>query len=156
MDWKKGVFKVLIRTHRRLQRLLGTATVGVRILVVNSKQEILLVEHTYIDGWHFPGGGVNHMEPTETAAIRELEEETGVIAKNISFFQIYVHNILGVSDYPALYIVTDFEIQTDAKPSPEIKQAKWFALSDLPKETTDSTKVRLTEYFEKTKKSDHW
>ena len=105
MDWKKSIFKVLIRGHRGLQRLLGAATVGVRILVVNSEQEILLVEHTYIDGWHFPGGGVNHMESTEAAAIRELQEETGVIAKNISFFQIYVHNILGVSDYPALYVV---------------------------------------------------
>ena len=156
MDWKKSLFKVLIRIHRSLQRLLGTATVGVRILVINPEQEILLVEHTYIDGWHFPGGGVKHMESTEAAAIRELKEETGVIANNISFFQIYVHNILGVSDYPALYVVTDFDIQTDAKPSPEIKQVKWFKASDLPEDTTDSTRVRLTEYFEQTAKADRW
>lgn len=156
MEWTKLIFKILIRTHRGLQRLLGASTVGVRILVVNSEQEILLVEHTYIDGWHFPGGGLHHMEPTAQAAKRELQEEAGVIAKNISFFQVYVHNILGVSDYPLLYIVTDFEIEENPKPSPEIKHAKWFALTELPEGTTDSTKLRLAEYFDSKEKAERW
>lgn len=156
MEWKKSLLKILIRTHRTFQRLLGASTVGVRILVVNSEREILLVEHTYIDGWHLPGGGVKHMEPAAMAAKRELLEETGVIAKDLSFHQIYVHNILGVSDYPLLYIVTDFEIQENAKPSLEIKQAKWFQRSDLPTDTTESTKIRLAEYFDQIEKADRW
>ena len=41
-------------------------------------RQILLVKHSYIPGWHLPGGGVDHGEDIHTAAIREVYEETGI------------------------------------------------------------------------------
>ena len=53
-------------------------TLGVRVLVEDGEGRILLVRHTYVPGWHFPGGAVDPGESAEAAAIRELREETGV------------------------------------------------------------------------------
>jgi len=39
---------------------------------------VLLVRHTYSEGWYFPGGGVKNQETPKAAVIRELKEETGV------------------------------------------------------------------------------
>ncbi|MEM7463993.1 MAG: NUDIX domain-containing protein, partial [Pseudomonadota bacterium] len=38
-------------------------SVGVRALIEDDAGRILLIKHTYVPGWHFPGGGV---EPGET------------------------------------------------------------------------------------------
>ena len=33
-------------------------TLGVRGLVIGEDRRIFLVQHTYVRGWHLPGGGV--------------------------------------------------------------------------------------------------
>ena len=38
-------------------------TLGVRGLVVDPERRIFLIKHSYVPGWHLPGGGV---EPNET------------------------------------------------------------------------------------------
>ena len=53
-------------------------TLGVRVLIKNSDGEILIVKHTYVPGWHLPGGGVDCGENVATAARREVYEETGI------------------------------------------------------------------------------
>lgn len=154
---KKSFFKTLIRTHRTLQRWLGASTVGVRILAINDKQEILLVKHTYIDGWHFPGGGVHHQEPLFAAAMREFEEETGYIAtKRPDIFHTYVHNICGVTDYPVLFVLKHFKKKQNGKCSLEIETCQWFSLDAMPKDITTSTKQCLEEFFQQVPVRDAW
>ena len=58
--------------------LTRSMTLGVRVLVCNREREVLLVKHSYVPGWHLPGGGVDHGEDVATAARREVFEETGV------------------------------------------------------------------------------
>ena len=67
-------------------------TLGVRILVQNRQGEILLVQHTYVPGWLLPGGGVDHGEDVETAARRELYEETGISELTDFQFCAVTHN----------------------------------------------------------------
>jgi 8-oxo-dGTP diphosphatase len=48
-------------------------------VVDRGREEILLVEHR-LHGWSCPGGHVVRRESPATAAVRELHEETGIIA----------------------------------------------------------------------------
>src|ERR1700716_1482893 len=59
-------------------RLTRSQTLGVQGVVIQGENKILLVRHSYIRGWHFPGGGVERHENLEQALRRELSEETGI------------------------------------------------------------------------------
>lgn len=60
--------------RERAARLKGAAVV----VVPNDDGELLLVENDWMDGYGFPGGGVEPDEGWEEAARREVREETGV------------------------------------------------------------------------------
>lgn len=56
-----------------------------------------------------PAGMIEPDEPAEEAAIRELEEETGYLAKNIKFLREYYPSV-GYSDEKiSIYLATDLE-----------------------------------------------
>jgi ADP-ribose pyrophosphatase YjhB (NUDIX family) len=149
-------YQLISYIRRRLQRSLNTATVGVKALIINQNQEVLLVEHTYMSGWHLPGGGVEPGETPKAAIIREVKEETGLLVKdNPALFAIYAHQIMGASDYPMLYIIKDFA-HIPGKLSGEIKQARWFGIHSLPAETTESTRQRISEYLHNLPPAEHW
>lgn len=150
------IFQLLNPLRRTLQRLLGVSTFGVKALIVDASHRVLLVEHTYIDGWHLPGGGIRAGESPKAALIREVAEETGLqVLSEPILFGVYSHKIYGASDYPVLYVVKHFNIQPKV-PCCEIKQIAWFERHNLPINTTESTKKRLNEYFEGLPPSDIW
>ena len=47
-------------------------TLGVRALVIGEDRRVFLVKHSYVSGWHLPGGGVEAGETLIDALIREL------------------------------------------------------------------------------------
>lgn len=51
-----------------LRRITHGITLGVRVIVIDPAQGVLLVRHGYAPGWHFPGGGVDAGESAEDAA----------------------------------------------------------------------------------------
>src|SRR5215211_4047262 len=53
-------------------------TLGVRALVIDEQRRIFLVKHSYVNGWHLPGGGVETGETLIDALIRELAEEGNI------------------------------------------------------------------------------
>lgn len=57
--------------------------VAVRALVIQN-DKVLLVKEKSVPWWSFPGGGVDHGEAVESSLARELEEELGVPAKDVS------------------------------------------------------------------------
>lgn len=82
-------------------------TLGVRVLVKNLKGEILVVKHSYIPGWHLPGGGVDHGEDIETAARREVYEETGISEiQDFQFLGIEWNNSVSKKDHVVICAAT--------------------------------------------------
>src|SRR5580704_19087855 len=78
MLWRRRLQPIAQPIFRTYSRFSRGMTLGVRGVVLNEAREVLLVEHTYVHGWHLPGGGVERGESTETAMARELVEEAGV------------------------------------------------------------------------------
>jgi ADP-ribose pyrophosphatase YjhB (NUDIX family) len=144
-------FYQLIRVYWRIFR---PTTLGARALVIQ-EQKILLIRHTYIDGWYLPGGGVNRKESFQTAIRRELFEECGLETSEPKLFGLYFTDRQGKSDHVAVYLVKNFEEK--AKPSdPEIAEIKWFGLDALPKETTPASRRRIQEYLANSVSSHDW
>ena len=54
------------------------------IMVLNKEGKVLLCQRSDINGnWQMPQGGIDEGEDTKIAAIRELEEETAIVAKDV-------------------------------------------------------------------------
>ena len=67
--------------------------VAIRVLIVQD-DKVLLVKEADDDWWALPGGGVDHGETIESTLVREVEEELGVPAKEVSSdFEIVYYNI---------------------------------------------------------------
>ncbi|MEO0547104.1 MAG: NUDIX domain-containing protein [Pseudomonadota bacterium] len=132
-------------------------TLGVRAVVFNEHSEVLLVQHTYVEGWHFPGGGVERGEAAVQAMIKELREEANITLKSVpKLFHIYRNTQHSRFDHVVLF-VCQHEGQTDPKvPDHEIAEARFFSINALPETVTKSTAQRMQEVLHGVPKSDIW
>ena len=145
MPWRRRLSPFLQPFYRLYARLSRGMTLGVRGVVLNEAGEVLLVEHTYIAGWHLPGGGVELGETTEAALARELVEEAGVAVVGRPKL-VTVHSNLGTfrGDHVLLYKVEAWTA-CRATSRGEILRVGWFTPEALPDGTTGSTRRRIVE-----------
>jgi len=59
------------------------------------KNRVLLVQEVPEMWWGFPGGGVDHGETIQSSLVREIEEELGVPADNVSSDFKITHYTIG-------------------------------------------------------------
>src|SRR4051812_644717 len=87
-------YKLALSVYRRLPRFLRLFiirrvapghTVGA-LCLVEHEGRLLMLNQRHRRGWTFPGGLLNRGENADTAVVREVEEETGlVIAVELPF-----------------------------------------------------------------------
>ena len=132
-------------------------TLGVRAVVLDDSNRVFLVKHSYVSGWHLPGGGVETGESFGGAMRRELQEEgrielTGEPTLHGLFFNSHVSR----RDHVAVYIVRHFRQDRLPEPNREIVACGFFDSGALPAETTQGTRLRIAEVLENRARLSTW
>jgi 8-oxo-dGTP pyrophosphatase MutT (NUDIX family) len=121
-------------------------TLGVRALVIDGAGRVFLVKHSYLAGWHLPGGGVEAGETLTTALARELREEGNIeLGDPPQFIGVYFNRRVSRRDHVALYVVRSFHQSAPPQPNSEIVAHGFFALDALPEDTGRATRERIAE-----------
>jgi len=133
------------------------ATLGVRAAVIDGQGKVFLIKHSYVAGWHLPGGGVETGETVLTALKRELIEEGNIeIAGEPQLHGIFFNARVSRRDHVALYVVRDFRQPAPPVPDHEIIDHGFFAPDALPADATRATRERVAEIFYGKAKDEIW
>jgi 8-oxo-dGTP pyrophosphatase MutT (NUDIX family) len=152
MNWpalRTRLEPVVRRCFHLYWRLARGMTLGVRGVVVDRDERVFLVKHSYVAGWHLPGGGVEVGETFLDALTRELMEEgrievVGAPVLHGLFFNRHVSN----RDHVAVFIVRQFRQDRLPEPNHEIIACGFFDVDALPAETTEGTRLRIREVLD--------
>ena len=121
-------------------------TLGVRGLVRDAQGRVFLVKHSYVAGWHLPGGGVEAGESAMSALTRELREEGNIeFSEQPLLHAIYFNRRASRRDHVLLYLVHSFLQSAPPQPTHEIIAHGFFAHDALPADTVRSVRERLSE-----------
>ena len=132
-------------------------TLGVRGIVISADEEVLLVRHGYVAGWHFPGGGVEVGETCVESLKRELEEEARIAIEGAPVLHgLFFNTQTSRRDHVATYVVRNFRILGERAPDWEIREARFFPRQALPEGTTRATRARLAEVFDSAPLAERW
>jgi 8-oxo-dGTP pyrophosphatase MutT (NUDIX family) len=138
-------------------RFARAMTLGVRAVVIDDHGRIFLVKHSYISGWHLPGGGVEVGETLSQALARELHEEGNIELTGPPHFQGMFFNVrISRRDHIALFVVRAFRQPSMPKPNHEIVAHGFFAVDALPNDTSAATRARIAEVLGGAPVSERW
>jgi ADP-ribose pyrophosphatase YjhB (NUDIX family) len=124
-------------------------TLGVRGIVLDGENRVFLIRHTYVPGWHLPGGGVETGETAVHSLERELVEEACIRMEGApDLAGVFFNNRASPRDHVLVYVIRRFTVLGPKQPDREIAEAGFFALDSLPEGTTAPTRRRLAEVLE--------
>ena len=140
-----------------MRKLVGSRPlimVGACVILVNENKEILLQLRNDNNCWGLAGGSLEMGETLEQTAKRELFEETGLIAKKLTLFNIYsgedfyykyphgdeVYNVVSA------YICSEYEGVWKREES-EVHALRFFNLNELPENISPPDLPILIDYI---------
>lgn len=112
---------------------------------------MLLIKHTYIKGWHLPGGGIDAGESAEYGVRRELLEETMLqLLGPLKLVGIYHYEPISKRDHIVVFLSREFKkIRGDH--SFEIAECCFSPVDNIPIDTDEDT---ITWIFDALRSSD--
>jgi ADP-ribose pyrophosphatase YjhB (NUDIX family) len=126
-------------------------------MVIDGAGRIFLIKHSYVDGWHLPGGGVETGETFLGALARELAEEGNIVMTTPPVLHgIFFNKRTSRRDHVAMFIVREFRQDVAPMPGYEIIAHGFFAPDALPEGTTRATRARVAEVFDGMAMSELW
>jgi 8-oxo-dGTP pyrophosphatase MutT (NUDIX family) len=138
-----------------LRGIAAPVSLGARAIVLDENERMLLVRHTYVGGWHLPGGGVDRGETSADAITRELKEEVGLGASAPpELFGLYLRRAGRWSDHIALFVVR--EAWLNFQPNHEIAEIRFADSRSLPEGTSAGTVRRVAEFAGRAPRTSLW
>jgi 8-oxo-dGTP pyrophosphatase MutT (NUDIX family) len=127
------------------------------VVIVNAEQELLLCHVTGQGHWDLPKGGMNDGETPLATALRETEEETGLVLDGTSLLDLgrfdyrprkALHlfaTLMPRLDVTTLGCTSKFSDLSSGRRLPEMDDFGWFAFADVPRHTTRRLATVLAE-----------
>lgn len=135
-------YRVAFRLRKAWLGLTGQTIHGCTMIARDAAGRVLLVRHSYgSTHWSFPGGGMNKGEDPLAAALREFTEELGCTVSDPRHL-----GTLGEAYHGAHNVAHVFTGLIAGEPRPDMRElvdARFFALDDLPPDTSRSVFPRL-------------
>ena len=118
-------------------------------IVMTRDNQVLLIQRKNepcLGQWAFPGGFMNIDETAEAAAVRELQEETGITLSETDIFQVGAYT--AVDRDPRERVITiaylaEIDAPVPVKGSDDAAHAQWFPLDALPPLAFDHAEILL-------------
>lgn len=143
---KERALRLAYDLYQLRSRILRPVTLGVRIVLV-SEGQVVLVRHTYQDGWHLTGGALNRGETPQAAAMREAREEAGAfLAGPPQLLGVYSSFVAGHSNHVLTYVSESFRLGTPTDRW-EIAECRLYPVDQLPQDATAGTRRRVQEFL---------
>lgn len=140
-----------------LRKLIGTRPIimcGANVIILNNSGRILLHHRVDNDTWGLPGGAMEIGESLEETAIREANEEVGLICRDLRIFNVYSGKKLyykypnddEVYNVTATYICKDFSGRIVVDKT-EGKDAKFFSVNDIPEKISPPIRMIIDDFI---------
>ena len=123
-----------------------TPNLSVRVVVLNKKNQILMVKEVMDGKWAIPGGWVDVFDAPSQAAINEIKQEAGIDVRLVRLLAVMQRE--RYKDYPTLvsemvhYFLAVHE-NGDLQTSHETSEVAWFDIDELPELSKKTTKIEI-------------
>lgn len=140
-----------------LRRRVGKTALmqcGASVIVENGRGEVLMELRADTKDWAYIGGAVELYERVEDAAARELREETGLVAEELTLLGVYSGERMRlvypngdpVSNVDVVFICRKYHGELTPQAG-EVDRLQFFAIDALPKPLFSCSKPALEAYL---------